>query len=332
MSDSENDEDFKRAIALSLGENPSPPPRKEKPIAIDLDSTSDDDDDLDAAPAKARKAASEKVASNKKYGKDNEGPTTNAPSKTRSEVSAVPEADTSRNSPRLPDTPAPFLGLNRKQMEEDRLLRIQQRKNAEMTSSMSERDGKKRKASTPPPEAQISNVRQVKAKLSEPITAVQPSKASSKALPILSFKDQERALHATGVQYPDGVVKKTWVYGYPRKDDMKIEEVLQKDNLELAVLSAFQIDPEWIASKLRPETKVVFVLQAKTEAEVGLLDFLSCCSILYIPRSCKTPHYAAYYAEHECARRSVCHGMVLAVCGMMRLQGYCDSLSVVAGF
>jgi hypothetical protein len=35
------------------------------------------------------------------------------------------------------------------------------------------------------------------------------------------------------------------VYGCPRQgDDIKIEEVLQKNDLELAVLSAFQVDPD----------------------------------------------------------------------------------------
>jgi len=41
--------------------------------------------------------------------------------------------------------------------------------------------------------------------------------------------------------------------------------VLQKEDLELAVLSAFQIEPDWVISKLAPSTKVVWVLQAKTE-------------------------------------------------------------------
>jgi len=41
--------------------------------------------------------------------------------------------------------------------------------------------------------------------------------------------------------------------------------VLQKDDLELAILSAFQVEPEWVISKLNPSTKVVWVLQAKTE-------------------------------------------------------------------
>lgn len=43
--------------------------------------------------------------------------------------------------------------------------------------------------------------------------------------------------------------------------------MLQKGDLELAVLSAFQVEPEWVISKLDPSTKVVWILQAKTEWE-----------------------------------------------------------------
>ncbi|KAF4120288.1 Tyrosyl-DNA phosphodiesterase [Geosmithia morbida] len=54
-----------------------------------------------------------------------------------------------------------------------------------------------------------------------------------------------------GSLFRDGAVKKTWAYGYPRtEDDIKIEEVLQRDQLELAVLSSFQWDDEWLMSKV----------------------------------------------------------------------------------
>ncbi|KAA8573113.1 hypothetical protein EYC84_003635 [Monilinia fructicola] len=70
-----------------------------------------------------------------------------------------------------------------------------------------------------------------------------------------------------GIQFPHGVVKKTWADGFPREDDIKIEEVLQHSTLQHAVLSAFQVEPDWVISKLLRTTKVIWVLQAKTEAE-----------------------------------------------------------------
>ncbi|KAI9746599.1 MAG: hypothetical protein M1818_000312 [Claussenomyces sp. TS43310] len=79
---------------------------------------------------------------------------------------------------------------------------------------------------------------------------------------------QQQDLLTSGVKFPDGVVKKTWAYGYPRVDDIKIEEVLQKTDLELAVLSAFQWDEEWILSKVdMSRTKVICVVQAETEGQ-----------------------------------------------------------------
>lgn len=87
--------------------------------------------------------------------------------------------------------------------------------------------------------------------------------------PASSSNTLQRKTMASGVKFPEGVVRKTWAYGCPRRgDDIKIEEVLQKSDLELAVLSSFQIDTEWIISKLCDKTKVIWVLQAKTEAEV----------------------------------------------------------------
>jgi hypothetical protein len=80
----------------------------------------------------------------------------------------------------------------------------------------------------------------------------------------------------SGIQFPSGTIKKTWAHGYAREDDIKIEEVLQSSTLDLAVLSTFQIDADWIQSKLLPSTKVVWVLQAESEFEVSTAFRFSC--------------------------------------------------------
>lgn len=86
-------------------------------------------------------------------------------------------------------------------------------------------------------------------------------------LNVLSYRQQMDKL-TPGIQFPNGTVKKTWAYGYPRQDDIKIEEVLQKEDLELAVLSAFQWDEEWILRKLNMrKTKVICVVQAESEEQ-----------------------------------------------------------------
>ena len=47
---------------------------------------------------------------------------------------------------------------------------------------------------------------------------------------------------STGLQYPNGTIKWTYAKGYPRENHtITIEEVLRKDTLKAAVLSAFQV-------------------------------------------------------------------------------------------
>ena len=78
------------------------------------------------------------------------------------------------------------------------------------------------------------------------------------------------ASSTTSLQFPDGVVKRTWAYGYPRMgDDIKIDEVLRKDKLELAVLSSFQWDDEWLLSKIDiRKTKLFLIAFARDETQV----------------------------------------------------------------
>lgn len=74
--------------------------------------------------------------------------------------------------------------------------------------------------------------------------------------------------HPSTIQYPRGVVKRTWSALHPRDNDIKIEEVLMKDKLKIAVLSSFQWDQDWILSKLNTRTtKIIVVMEAKDEVE-----------------------------------------------------------------
>jgi len=128
-----------------------------------------------------------------------------------------------------------ILGLNRKEMEEQRLAR-------------------KRNASISPPPAR-------RKRFSPEDVKVDTGKRAAST---------QSSLEGSDTQYPNGVVKKTWAFGFPREQDIKIEEVLQKTDLQLAVLSAFQWDVEWLLRKISlNETKMVFVMQAKEEAVVS---------------------------------------------------------------
>lgn len=101
---------------------------------------------------------------------------------------------------------------------------------------------------------------------------------SSKKVPKLETTASETTISETSrkaepLQYPKGVVKKTWAFGHERTgNDVKIEEVLESQTLRTAVLSAYQWDVEWVMSKLKTPlrggtTKCVFVMQAKEQAD-----------------------------------------------------------------
>ncbi|KAI1412987.1 phospholipase D/nuclease [Hypoxylon sp. FL1857] len=132
-----------------------------------------------------------------------------------------------------PTAPSSFaaLGLDRKKMEEERLARLRKRKATE-----SEPDGQDRRR---------------RPKLDNETPRNLGVEAASRSLP-----------------YPKGIVKKTWAAGFPRGDDIKIEEVLQKDELELAIISSFQWDDSWMFSKIDfTKTNVVCIAFASGEAQ-----------------------------------------------------------------
>jgi hypothetical protein len=310
MSDSD-DEDLKRAIAMSLGKsNPEPVSTEKTPAVIDLISDDEDDDDLDA-PVFSRKIATSDqkstVASklahvSQEHLKESEmglGGCQSTALSFMTEPSSLTGASTATN---LSAPNSTLRGLDRKKMEEERLARAAARKMIlERDRTIQVSESNKRRASDSHPQGdtkrratdQLSGFplslsnrtipahETVLAGLATPPIAkptiinttskfeAEKPRIRSQNSEVLSFKEQQQKVGESGMQYPDGVVKKTWVYGCPRQgDDIKIEEVLQKDDLDFAVLSAYQVDPEWVMSKLGPKTKVVMVLQAKTEQEV----------------------------------------------------------------
>ncbi|CZT50198.1 uncharacterized protein RSE6_11139 [Rhynchosporium secalis] len=268
MSDSE-DEDLKRAIALSLQE--SSPRLAGQSNIIDLVSDSDEgDDDLDA-PVTTKslkfpttyavpKAATEAVAQKPRKEellREASG----------SDIEASPSVTKNMDSMQ---NYAGMLGLDRKAMEEERLKRQKHREGVQLSFV----NNNKRQASISPPrvrrEMHGGTATEDVDLRAQPISQPYEEKRRKTAHlpPDVLPRNQEQLLSASGIQYPDGVIKKTWVKGCPRLgDDIKIEEVLQKDDLKLAVLSAFQVEPEWVESKLDPKTNVIWVLQAKTDAE-----------------------------------------------------------------
>lgn len=321
MSDSEDD-DIKRAIALSLEDN-SPA----KPTVIDLISD-DEDDDLEA-PLHIKEGKSTRTKDDHaSVIVDQRHPATIVHKEGEKQKKVFRP---SKIEPRLaPDTTSKtqspsrtaMLGLNRAQMEAERLARVQQKKKREeeglsgLNGSGRLKDSKKRTASISEAYSGSQTGRQAKARYLTPrqraeednptscpeLPSALPSGGLRKDAPctrdswpltlreripardtslsskapsqrhapeVLSF-NQQQALHESGVRYPTGVVKRTWVRGCPQEDDMiKIEEIFQKDDLDLAVLSTFQVDPDWVSTKLLDKTKVIWVLGARDEEEVS---------------------------------------------------------------
>ena len=150
------------------------------------------------------------------------------------EESHTPQKKKSTENPyRLASEQFTLRGLNRKEMEEQRLAR-------------------KRKASISPPPPSRKGAKSTN-------LVAEPVKSSSSINATVSAPNP--------LQFPRGTVKKTWAFGHPRDQDIKIEEVLQRADLTLAVFSSFQWDVEWLLGKINANsTRMVFVMQAKEDA------------------------------------------------------------------
>ena len=124
-----------------------------------------------------------------------------------------------------------LLGIDRRKMEQERLAR------------------KRRASASPPPGLKVSK------KLNDGSTRPSQHEAQS-ILPtsprksgITKSSSNHNSPLATEFKKP--IVKKTWAFRHPRTgNDIKIEEVLRKSDLNLAVLSSFQWDMEWLMAKL----------------------------------------------------------------------------------
>lgn len=183
------------------------------------------------------------------------------------EVSGLPGP----TSPRMPtkiaeaaDTAIPkpqgIFGIDRKQMEQERLARLAKRK-AESSPPLNQ----------PAPKASKITTHQ-------PISTAQASSTQRASLPRAYNNSATRdpGVQPTAqplMQYPLGVVKKTHVASKLRTgNDITIEEVFQRADLNVAVLSSFMWDIEWLFSKFDTrKTRFILMMGAKEEATVSKL-------------------------------------------------------------
>ncbi|VBB86886.1 Putative protein of unknown function [Podospora comata] len=290
-SDSE-DEDLRIAIALSLGQDPGSrrtnTPRKHETIDLTLD---------DESPA-----AGDTAGPSRPGGEDTQDRDQPVPAVMTTSTSASQQSDTPTASQALA-TGLSALGLDRKKMEEERLARLAQRKRkasleapapyssldarstqipkmlgGEGIFSHSKGRGDKNDTGSLFPAVKASSRGMDSSGGSHGSTwglanAVEKSVSDSthsNSNRILPPRSSPTSHQVQTLPYPRGVIKKTWIYpSYPRAgDDVKIEEVLQKDILELAVISSFQWDEDWMLSKIDiSRTKLYLIAFAKSEAQ-----------------------------------------------------------------
>lgn len=221
MSDTESDKDLRRAIALSLmSSDPQPPD------AVLINEDDDEDDDNLDKPRSSRLLSTASEVSE---------PISH---KTVADLSTAGQGMPRTERERAPRVVG-MLGLNRTQMEDERIARAALGRGCGGDPFISAASGRKRKASASPTPLQ-ARAREVKKRLENEHERREPD--SQRYVP---KKELLKDSGLSGIQYPDGIIKKTWAFGYDREgDDIKIEEVLQKCDLQLAVLSSFQIDAD----------------------------------------------------------------------------------------
>jgi hypothetical protein len=218
MGSSDDDDELKMALALSMQQ--TLPPANKAAVAneaIDLTSDSDDEDE------DVRRAIALSLQENVQ---------TNVAARDTVEASALPSIpsnpikseaappDTRTVPPQGSSSAASISGFDRKAMEAERLARLGKRKRDPLPERPS-----KQIATTP---------------------SIQPTKPASISPSIAK---------STVLQYPKGAIKRTFATKYPRTNDITIDEVLQADIVDIAVISSFMWDSEWLWKKVRVECR-----------------------------------------------------------------------------
>lgn len=235
-SDNDDDPDLALAIKLSLqGDAGSGSPPHKRPFSF--------------TPAKAE--SSKSAAAKRKVDciviSDTESDEDMAPPSKKTPKTAAWDAQQQRGM-NVASNSSSLLGLDRGQMERERLARLRIRS----------------------PELVSCDTRE-SLRTSIPL-AVRgaPAPTPGARFGSSSRTHSDPGFAALALEFPHGVVKRTWAYGTDREGiDIKIEEVLRGETLIGAVLSAFQWDYEWLWSKI-PNGRLqrfVLVVQAKTKAD-----------------------------------------------------------------
>jgi hypothetical protein len=217
MESSDDDADFKLAMALSLQHSPQATKFADR-RGIDLTSDSDDEGE---EIARAIALSLQDTASL------GHTVTTNVQPPSRAAYSI---SETKNAAPQLgPTRSLDLAGLDRKAMELERLARFGKRK----------RD--------PSPERPSKQIAKTPAIDVVPTSSIMSSPSAGNA-----------------VSFPTGAIKRTSATKFPRTDDITVDELLEADRVNTAVISSFMWDAEWLNKKLNPhKVKQIWIMNAK---------------------------------------------------------------------
>lgn len=271
-SEDSEDEMLKAAIKASLEEAQSDPNFTQSSSMVDLTNDSGNDSDVQVVFPKSNSVIGSDTDDEASEEEDDDLKLALAlsmgksPPKIEKSPKVSPEKknlDVKEPARDQPNTQG-FMGLDRKKMEQERLMRLGKRK-ASAVDSESDRPVKAAKAS-PSQSFSIGSTSKHVSPGTGNWVEWDPdfNKSVSGPLPTSTSISHKRR----GMQWPTGTVKKTQLTSSPRKhNEVSLEEILQKDDLELAVLSSFLWDMEWVLKKLDTKrTRMLFVVHAPNEA------------------------------------------------------------------
>jgi len=285
--DDDEDEALRLAIAMSLGKDSEKKfTPKKQPVLVDL--TQDDIEAASEASSPGLQVVGEVKPAVPKMEPIVQNLTNddkkNDPRDDQKLPSAEPASALAPGSNGLS-----LLGLDRAKMERERLARIQKRMSAE--EGLSGRgDSKRMRMNDENRPPLVTAGKQNVLKGDQAKVAPSSSASSSTQMQASSFaprnttevSEQQRNAGVkrehNSLPFAKGVVKKTWARGQPSLgDDIRLEEVLQKDELEMALISSFQWDQDWMLNKfdLR-KTRLILVSTGGDEAEVRV-DLIALC-------------------------------------------------------
>ncbi|KAL5604672.1 hypothetical protein BROUX41_001977 [Berkeleyomyces rouxiae] len=153
-------------------------------------------------------------------------------------------------------------------------------------------------------------------KLSEAHSAVNPKqepadRAHFSSMATAKLKDdKQKSCSSSGLPFPHGTVKKTWLRGHPQTDDViTIQQVMQKDKLIMGVVSSFQWEEGFLMQNINiSRTKLFLVVHAASNDQRSEYEF-------------SKPNDNVRYIYPPIARRGIMHSklMILKFASYLRI-------------